>query len=246
VLTVTQSEVGRSKDMQHLVWIAVVIAALPPAWAAGDCDIETIREKVAATDERLRRTDPGPRGGYSFSQKTCEELEILFSAIENRLSRCTESEKSRYGLLVDSGRRMADLRCRDVIDSAASKEYISCLRNYNHSADQCMERLSALKDEYKEYSAGLTNSNDVCCAYHWYHKCLGDKLSSGCGEEARQYTELYADKLTNKLLYNFCKNYETSVCVDPDSGSGAGSHLTMSALTLFVTSFVLQTASPSW
>ncbi|CAN7950815.1 unnamed protein product, partial [Ixodes pacificus] len=130
---------------------------------AGDCDIETIREKVAATDERLRRTDhSGPRGGYSFSKQTCEELEILFNAIESRLSRCTESEKNRYGLILDSGRRMAELKCRDVMDSAASKEYISCLRNYNHTADQCMERLSALKDEYKEYSAGLTNSNDVC------------------------------------------------------------------------------------
>lgn len=125
---------------------------------------------------------------------------------------------------------------------AASKEYISCLRNYNHTADHCMERLSALKDEYKEYSAGLTNSNDVCCAYHSYHKCLGDKLSSGCGEEARQYTELYADKLTNKLLYNFCKNYETSVCVDTDSGS----QLTMSVFTLLVATFVVQTASPTW
>ncbi|KAG0411059.1 hypothetical protein HPB47_011802 [Ixodes persulcatus] len=228
--------------MQHLLWIALLIA-VSPTWAASDCDIETIREKVAATDERLRRTDnSGPRGGYSFSKQTCEELEILFNAIESRLSRCTESEKNRYGLILDSGRRMAELKCRDVMDSAASKEYISCLRNYNHTADHCMERLSALKDEYKEYSAGLTNSNDVCCAYHSYHKCLGDKLSSGCGEEARQYTELYADKLTNKLLYNFCKNYETSVCVDTDSGS----QLTMSVFTLLVATFVVQTASPTW
>lgn len=189
------------------------------------CDVDTIREKVNSTDERLRSAD--------VTKKTCEELGILFNSIESRMSRCSESEKKRFGLLLDAGRLMSDRKCKDVLDSA-SREYLSCLKSYNHTTDQCGERLGALKDEYKEYSAGLTNSNDVCCAYHSYHKCLTDKLVAGCGDRAKEHTELLADKLNNKLLHSFCKNYETSVCVDSNPGARPTSSATASLLALLV------------
>lgn len=204
-------------SMHHMLWIYVALTVLP-AFASDECDMETIREKVNATNERLRRTDH--KGGHAYSKQTCQELEILFSAIESRIGRCSASEKNRLSLLVESGRMTAELKCQDALDSE-SRVYVNCLRNYNHSGDQCSERLRTLRDQYKEYSEGLTNTNDVCCAYHSYHKCLGDKLASACGDEARQYIELYADKLTNRLLYNFCRNYETSVCLDDDSNAAA-------------------------
>lgn len=211
-----------------MLWIYVALTVLPAfAYAvalphfirvADECDMETIREKVNATNERLRRTDH--KGGHAYSKQTCQELEILFSAIESRIGRCSTSERNRLSVLVESGRMTAELKCQDALDSE-SRVYVNCLRNYNHSGDQCSERLRTLRDQYKEYSEGLTNTNDVCCAYHSYHKCLGDKLASACGDEARQYIELYADKLTNRLLYNFCRNYETSVCLDDDANAAA-------------------------
>lgn len=200
-----------------MLWIYVALTVLP-AFASDECDMETIREKVNATNERLRRTDH--KGGHAYSKQTCQELEILFSAIESRIGRCSTSERNRLSVLVESGRMTAELKCQDALDSE-SRVYVNCLRNYNHSGDQCSERLRTLRDQYKEYSEGLTNTNDVCCAYHSYHKCLGDKLASACGDEARQYIELYADKLTNRLLYNFCRNYETSVCLDDDANAAA-------------------------
>ncbi|KAH8041398.1 hypothetical protein HPB51_014679 [Rhipicephalus microplus] len=234
--------------MHHMLWIYVALTILP-AFASDECDMETIREKVNATNERLRRTDY--KDGHAYSKQTCQELEILFSAIESRIGRCADSERNRLGLLVESGRMTAELKCRDALDSGEdarlrwpqAKTYINCLRNYNHSGDQCSERLRTLKDQYKEYSEGLTNTNDVCCAYHSYHKCLGDRLANACGDDARQHVELYADKLTNRLLYNFCRNYETSVCVDVDSGttrlaSAAGTALT-SAVLAYVTGYML-------
>ncbi|XP_037511714.1 uncharacterized protein LOC119388138 isoform X2 [Rhipicephalus sanguineus] len=227
--------VSHSSRMHHMLWIYVALTVLP-AFASDECDMETIREKVNATNERLRRTDY--KDGHAYSKQTCQELEILFSAIESRIGRCADSERNRLGLLVESGRMTAELKCRDALDSEA-KTYINCLRNYNHSGDQCSERLRTLKDQYKEYSEGLTNTNDVCCAYHSYHKCLGDRLSNACGEDARQHVELYADKLTNRLLYNFCRNYETSVCVDVDpSGTTRLASAARTALTSAVLAYV--------
>uniref|UniRef100_A0A090XE97 Putative secreted protein n=1 Tax=Ixodes ricinus TaxID=34613 RepID=A0A090XE97_IXORI len=217
--------------MQHLLWIALLVAAAP-TWAAGDCDIETIREKVAATDERLRRTDnSGPRGGYSFSKQTCEELEILFNAIESRLSRCTESEKNRYGLILDSGRRMAELK-RSRRHGQRCLEGVHLLpaqlqphgRPLHGAAERPQGRVQGVFGRTDQQQRRL-----LCLPF--VPQVPGRQAVRGLRRRGVASTRNSTRTSSpTRLLYNFCKNYETSVCVDTDSGS----QLTMSVFTLFV------------